>query len=78
MWKKHKECQTKILRKNYRNISYFNYLGYLIFSYDNNIRIKLQRYNKMGVVIKVHFGKRITTETKLRIHNFSSDFVLWQ
>jgi hypothetical protein len=30
---------------------------------------KLQTYNKINVAIWRHFGKQMTKETKLRIHN---------
>jgi hypothetical protein len=30
---------------------------------------KRQTYNKINGVIRRHFGKQMTTETKLRIHN---------
>jgi hypothetical protein len=44
----------------------FNYLGYIISDDDNDVSIKLQRYNKLNGIIKGHFCKHMTTETKLQ------------
>jgi bisphosphoglycerate-independent phosphoglycerate mutase (AlkP superfamily) len=59
------------------NVSNFNYLGYLISNNDNDISIKLQRFNKINGKIKGQFGKHMTTETKLRMHNTTSKASLW-
>jgi hypothetical protein len=45
-------------------------LGNLI-SNEKDINIKLQRYNKINGIIKRHFGKHMTVDTKLRIHNIT-------
>jgi hypothetical protein len=37
-----------------------------------NINAKLQRYNKINGIIKRHFGKQMTTDAKLRLHNITS------
>jgi hypothetical protein len=37
-----------------------------------NINAKLQRYNKINGIIKRHFGKQMTTDTTLRLHNITS------
>lgn len=43
----------------------------LIFGEEKE-RIKLQeRYNKMNVIIKQYFGKCMTTDLKLRLHNIT-------
>jgi hypothetical protein len=65
------EIEEKIIEQ----ASNFNYLGYLISNYANDISKKLQRYNKMNGIIKDHFGKHMTTETKLGIHNIPSKAV---
>jgi hypothetical protein len=57
-------------------VSNFNYLGYLISSDDNDISVKVQRYNKMNGIIKCHCGKHMTTDTKLQIHNVTSKAAL--
>jgi hypothetical protein len=44
----------------------FNYLRYIISYDDNDISIKLQKYNKLNGMIKGHFCKHMTTETKLQ------------
>jgi hypothetical protein len=47
----------------------------LFITYNNeekDINAKLQRYNKINGIIKRHFGKQITTDTKLRLHNITS------
>jgi hypothetical protein len=53
-------------------VSSFNYLGNLISNEEKDINIKLQRYNKMNGIIKRNFGKYMTIDTKLRIHNITS------
>jgi hypothetical protein len=55
------EMEGKIVDK----FSNFNYLGHLISNEEKDINIKLQRYNKLKGIIKCHFGKHITTDTKL-------------
>jgi hypothetical protein len=57
------EIEGKIIEQ----VSSFNCLGYL--NKDNDINIKLRRYNKINGIIKRHFGKHMTTDTKLRLHN---------
>jgi hypothetical protein len=42
----------------------FNYLGSLISNEEKDINAKFQRYNKMNGIIKQHFGKQMTTDTK--------------
>jgi hypothetical protein len=37
-----------------------------------DINTKLQKYNKLNGVIKRHFGKQMSTERKLRLHNICS------
>jgi hypothetical protein len=37
---------------------------------------KIQTYNKINAVIRRHFGKQITKETKLRIHNITAKAAL--
>jgi hypothetical protein len=34
---------------------------------------KLQRYNKLNGIIKSNFGKHMTTDTKFRLHNITSE-----
>ena len=41
-----------------------------------DINLKLQRYNKLNDVIKCHFGKHMSIDTKLRLHNITSKSVL--
>jgi hypothetical protein len=57
-------------------VSSFNYLGNLISNEEDDINIKLQRYNKMNGIIKHHFGKQMTTDIKLQIFNVTSKVVL--
>jgi adenine deaminase len=66
-WKKNIKRVFKLEteRKSIELVSNFNYLWYII-SDDNDISIKLQRYNKLNGMIKGHFCKRTTTETKLQ------------
>jgi hypothetical protein len=53
-------------------LSNFIYLGNLISNDGKDINTKLQEYNKLNGVIKRHFGKQMSTETKLRLHNICS------
>jgi hypothetical protein len=62
------EIEGKIIEQ----VSNFNCLGSLISNEEKDINAKLQRYNKMNGIIKQHFGKHMTTDTKLRLHNNTS------
>jgi hypothetical protein len=53
-------------------VSNFNYLGSLISNGEKDIKVKLKRYNKMNGIIKRHFRKHLTTDTKLQLHNITS------
>jgi hypothetical protein len=57
-------------------VSSFNYLGNLISNDEKDINIKLQIYNKINGIIKRHFGKHMTIDTKLRMHNITSKAAL--
>ena len=50
-------------------ITDFKYLGYRISEYKSDLEDKLQTYNKINGAIRRHFGKQMSKETKLRIHN---------
>jgi hypothetical protein len=52
-------------------VSEFKYLGYLISDCKSDLEDKIQTYNKINGVIRRHFGKQMTKETKLRIHNIT-------
>ena len=47
-------------------MSKLTYLGHLISDINNDVDIKLQKYNKINGVIKRHFGKQMSLNTKLR------------
>jgi hypothetical protein len=57
-------------------VSDFEYLGYLISDYKSDLEDKIQIYNKINGVIRKHFGKQVTKETKLRIHNITAEAAL--
>jgi hypothetical protein len=57
--------KIEIEGKMTEQVSSFNYLGNLISNEEKDINIKLQRYNKMNGIIKCHFGKHMTIDTKL-------------
>jgi hypothetical protein len=57
-------------------VSEFKYLGYLISDYKSDLEDKIQTYNKTNGVIRRHFGKQMTKETKLRIHNITAKAAL--
>jgi hypothetical protein len=52
--------------------SEYKYLGYLISDYKSDFKDKIQTYNKINGVIRRHFRKQMTTETKLRIQNITA------
>jgi predicted SPOUT superfamily RNA methylase MTH1 len=54
----------------------FKYLGYHISEGKSDLEDKLQTYNKINGVIRRHFGKQMTKETKLRIHNITAKAAL--
>ena len=54
----------------------FKYLGYCISEYKRDLEDKLQTYNKINGAIRRHFGKQMTKETKLRIHNMTAKAAL--
>ena len=57
-------------------VTEFKYLGYCISEYKRDLEDKLQTYNKINGVIRRHFGKQMTKETKLRIHNMTAKAAL--
>jgi len=57
-------------------VTEFKYLGYCISEYKRDLGDKLQTYNKINEVIRRHFGKKMTKETKLRIHNMTAKAAL--
>ena len=57
-------------------VTEFKYLGYCISEYKRDLGDKLQTYNKINGVIRRHFGKQMTKETKLRIHNMKAKAAL--
>jgi hypothetical protein len=57
-------------------VSGFKYLGYLTLDYKSDLEDKIQTYNKINGVIRRHFGKQMTKETKLRIHNITAKAAL--
>jgi hypothetical protein len=49
---------------------------YCISEYKSDLEDKLQTYNKINGTIRRHFGKQMTKETKLKIHNITAKAVL--
>jgi hypothetical protein len=64
--------KTEIEGKIIEQVSNFTYVGNTFSEHKKDIDIKLQKYNKMNGVIRRHFGKQMTVETKLRFHNITS------
>jgi hypothetical protein len=54
----------------------FKYLGYCISENKNDLEDKLQTYNIINGTLRRHFGKQMTKETKLRIHNITAKTAL--
>jgi hypothetical protein len=57
-------------------VSECKYLGYLISDSKSDFENKIQTYNKINCVIQTHFGKQMTEETKIRIHNITAKAAL--
>jgi hypothetical protein len=53
-------------------VTEFIYLFYCISEYKSDLEDKLQTYNKINGAIRRYFGKQMTKETKLRIHNMTA------
>jgi hypothetical protein len=70
--------RVKIVTNNnpIEQVSEFKYLGYLISDYRSDLEDKIQTYNKINGIIKRHFGRQLTKETKLRIHNITAKAAL--
>jgi len=57
-------------------VTEFKYFGYCRSEYKSDLEDKLQTYNKINGVIWRHFGKQMTKETKLRLHNMTAKAAL--
>jgi hypothetical protein len=66
------ETEGKIIEQ----VSNFIYLGHIMPNEEKDINEELQKYNKMNGIIKCHFGKHMTTDTKLGLHNITSKAAL--
>jgi hypothetical protein len=60
-----------INNKIIEQVSAFRYLGNTISHYNNDAQLEstIQIYNRMNGIIRRHFGKQISKETVLRLHN---------
>jgi len=59
-----------------KQVTEFKYLGYRISVYKSDLEDKLQTYNKINGEIRRHFGKQMSKERKLRIHNITAKAAL--
>jgi hypothetical protein len=57
-------------------VTEFNYLGSKISEYKKDVEYKLQTYNRINGIIKINFGKQLSNQTKLRIHNITAKIAL--
>ena len=57
-------------------VTEFKYLGYCISECKRDLEEKLKTYSKINGAIRRHFGKKMTKETKLRIHNMTAKAAL--
>ena len=72
-----RDYETTNLNDNViEQVTYFKYLGYCISEYKSDLEDKLQTYNKINGAIRIHFGKQMNKETKLRIHNITAKAAL--
>jgi hypothetical protein len=62
------ETENRIMEQ----VSGFKYLGNMFSDHLKDTDIKLQTYSKLNGVIKRNFGKQMTTETSLKVHNITS------
>jgi hypothetical protein len=61
---------------NIEQVSDFKYLGYRISEHKSDLEDKLQTYNIINRAIRRHFGKQMSKDTKLRIHNITAKAAL--
>jgi hypothetical protein len=57
-------------------VTEFNYVGSKISEYKKDMEYKLQTYNRINGVIKRNFGKKMSNQTKLIIHNITAKTTL--
>ena len=73
MWGNHIQRVKIVINDNIiEQVTDFNYLGYCISEFKNDVEDKLQTFNKINGAIRRHFGKQMNKETKLRIHNITA------
>jgi hypothetical protein len=67
-----------INNKIIEQVSDFRYLGNTISYYnkDSQLESNTQIYNRMNGIIRRHFGKQMSKETLLRLHNITSKSAL--
>jgi hypothetical protein len=72
--------RVKILINNkmIEQVSAFRYLGDTISHYNKDAPLEsnIQIYNRMNGIIRRHFGKQMSKETELRLHNITSKSTL--
>ena len=79
MWEKYSRSKHWIERKKViERLSEFKYLGSIISNYSTgrDLDHRIQTFYKMNGVIRRKFGKYITKEIQLRLHNFTSKAAL--
>ena len=70
MWGNHIQRVKIVINDNIiEQVTDFKYLGHRISEYKSDLEDKLETYNKINRGIRIHFGKQMNKETKLRIHN---------
>jgi hypothetical protein len=72
VWEPHTERKTVINDNIIEQVTEFKYLVYCTSEYKGDLEDKLQTYNEINGAMRRHFGKQITKETKLRIHNITA------
>jgi len=76
-WGSHIQRVKIVINDNFiEQVTDFKYLGYRISEYKSDFEDKLQTYNKINGAIRIHFGKQMNIETKLRIHNITAKAAL--
>jgi hypothetical protein len=61
-----------------KQLSAFKYLGNTISHWNNDAQLEpnIQMYNRINRIIRRHFGRQMSKETQLRIHNITSKSAL--
>ena len=67
MWGNHIQRVKIVINDNIiEQVTDFKYLGYRISEYGSDLEDKLWTYNKINGAIRIHFGKQMNKEKKVK------------